>query len=192
MKQLVSLLVLALLSPLALANGNSLTATDANASSAAEGNVYVSSQQMNPMYGYSRLPDTVIGNDYTSCPTSKISMGVMPSYSTGNYSGRNKNIAVGLTLDMPLDFEGAITRCKQHQKAQLIRMQTQNITNIVSACMEVKRQGFMLDPKVIPWAKYCKGITHEHPSASYIKAQNDVLRERVTHVQNHHFNKGKK
>lgn len=179
-------------SSLALANQQQpIYANDALSSSAAEGNVFVSSHQVNPMFGNQRMPETIIGKDYTSCPTSKMSIGMMPSHSKGNYSGRNNSIAMGVTLDMPLDWEGALTRCEDHQKAQVIRMETENITNIVSACMEVKRQGFVLDPKVIPWAKYCKGIVHEHPSASYLKAQNDMLRNRVDHVEKHHFGKAK-
>lgn len=189
MKKLLTATLLASVCSMASANDPLLNSADSLASSEAAGNVYMSSQQLNPMFGNQRMPETVIGRDFTSCPTSKLSMGVMPSHSSGDYSGRQRSISVGLSLDIPLNFEGAISRCRDQQKAQIIRTQTENITNIVSACMEVRRQGFLLDPKVIPWAKYCAGIKHEHPSASYIKARNEMLVDRVDHVEEHHFGK---
>lgn len=189
MKKVLTLGLLALsVSACQPANANQLNGSNSASTSVAEGSVYVNSSQYNPMFG-NNLPSTVIGKDYSSCPTSTLSVAAMPSHSNDDWGGNNNTITFGLSLDMPLDWEGAISRCEDHQVAQKIQLETANISNILAVCMQAKREGFVLDPKVIPMAKYCKGIKHEHPSASYIKAQNEFLRDRVDHVEEHHFKK---
>ncbi len=182
------------------------------ASSVSEGNVYVSSNSINPLMS-SPLPMTTIGKDFTSCAGTKLSFAALPHQTTNDYMGKQRGASLAISLDVPLDWEGNISRCENMQKAMIIRNETENLTNIVGACMNARKQGFTLDPKVIPWAKYCRGIGVEHKSASMLKMRNENLqaelqyekeksarfrerseelefyKARVGHVEKHHFGK---
>ena len=134
----------------------------------AVGNAYNSPTYLNPMMGAGTLSVTRFDRDSITCPTTTLTAGFMPTKTHNDYginSNRSENYVALLSLNVPLDWGGTITRCKQRQEAliardkiSLTRAKISQEFAVIDACLKIKREKLMLDPRVFPFAKKCQGL----------------------------------
>ena len=145
---------LALLSNVTLADIDSAGAT-------AVGNAYNSPTYLNPMMGAGTLSVTRFDRDSITCPTTTFTAGFMPTKTHNDYginSNRSENYVALISLNVPLDWDGTVTRCRQRQEALVARDRMNREFAIIDACLRIKREKLILDPRLFPFAKKCRGL----------------------------------
>jgi hypothetical protein len=166
------------------ATGNETLQGSAQAN--ASGSIYNHANQYNNLFG-GYLPSTKFSLDSVTCPTAQFTVGALPNY-THHQLGHQDGVSGVIGLNMPVDFNGTLKRCKQQQAALLRRIETDREFAILSVCKNAAEAGLYLDPQVFPWARYCQGVqltgptTREQEQAAALedlKRQNAALRDQA-------------
>lgn len=100
-----------------------------------------------------------------SCESGSFGIALIPSFSNTDYSDSNNFVGM-ITLSLPTNFNGTVTRCSK-QQAALIRLTQMDINDknvendlkIIHACRSAHKNGIGLRVEQFPWAAKCDGLS---------------------------------
>lgn len=134
----------------------------------ADGTVLMQSYQNNSIID-GTLPYATFSKDRVTCPTSKFSAGLIPTFTENDYGdhysndfGDSKTYVAMVSFNMPLDLDGSVSRCKKQQESLIKAAEIQNDLVILSACKQAAMEGLHLDPLVFKWAHKCPAVIKVH------------------------------
>lgn len=105
------------------------------------------------------------GRQMVSCESGSFGISLIPSFSNGTYSNSD-NIVGMVTLSIPTNFNGTVTRCSK-QQAALIRLTQMDINDksvendlkIIHACRSAHQNGIGIRVEQFAWAAKCDGLS---------------------------------
>ncbi|HIF9075745.1 TPA: hypothetical protein ACX6NV_000576 [Photobacterium damselae] len=132
------------------------TESDASSVASADGTVLNHNTQMNTMLE-TEVSYSTFTRDSVVCPTTRFNFALMPNH-TKHMRSDSTSITGVMALDIPLDLNGTISRCKQQQKALLALVDLERDLKILAACIKAKEQSINITPDHFPWAEKCLSV----------------------------------
>lgn len=135
--------------------GDGLNA-DADAVASADGTVLNHNTQMNTMLD-NDISYSTFNRESVTCPESRLSIALMPNHAKHMHSDSTSITGI-LSLDMPLDINGTISRCKKHQNTLLSLARLDNDMKILTACIKAMQLNIHISKEHFQWAEKCKSV----------------------------------
>lgn len=139
-------------------------ADSSGANASASGSVYQVSPQTN-LFNESYLPTGTVGEAFSTCATSSLSVGVVGSHNDAFDNMHSDGQSLGISFNMPIDTSGVNARCEKQQNAitRITELKAQRMTleedaRILTMCTNALREGVVLSWVQFPWAEKCRGI----------------------------------
>ncbi|PHS61777.1 MAG: hypothetical protein COB09_17060 [Thalassobium sp.] len=107
-------------------------------------------------FGDGRASQSLFTREAVTCDAPKLTVGILPTYTSGYYGRGTTGFTGGISLSIPLG--STVTRCKKLQQSIIRSAQRQGEYDIIMMCVELKKKGISVEPGLFNFAARCEGV----------------------------------